>query len=122
MTTKQLLFAEPNRKLASVIVLGFLLAACASAPPRGRQGLLSFLEEGTTSKPEILEKLGQPSAKFGEKILTYRLDSDKAGYFLTSSPSPASDESWPPCWGQSLVLVFDDEGKLLRHSVVELMK
>jgi hypothetical protein len=92
-----------------------LLAACASEPI-GQGGLLDFLDDGRTLRQDVLLKFGDPSAQYeGDRILTYRLAQDKAGYFLAGGAR--SDWSVAPF---SLVLVFDDAGVLRRHSLVQV--
>jgi hypothetical protein len=109
--------------LALVLSAAFL-AGCATTPPlKGRADLLNFLADGTTTKPEAIVQLGQPSGRFeGEKILTYRLGFEPVpkGYYVVERETGPS--GWPT-WlhaKYSLVLVFDDAGVLRRHSLVEV--
>jgi hypothetical protein len=101
-----------------VLVFGLLGAGCATTNPfHADPQLLGFLEDGRTSKEAILLKLGQPSAVLeSERYLTYRLGYDnKDGYFLI--------ERAPLGWfgvKYNLVLVFDGQGVLKRHSLVEV--
>jgi hypothetical protein len=61
-----------------------LLAGCATTP-RGRQDLLTFLQDGTTLKQEVLLKLGQRSAMLdAAKLLAYRLAKDQGGSRMSS--------------------------------------
>jgi len=105
-----------------------LLAGCT--PPLLRQAelaeiqveWLAFLNDGKTTREDVLLRLGTPSAQLeGERILTYAFSRDAGG-------------AWGPVarrWGRaqkapifserhigSLVLVFAADGRLVRHSLV----
>jgi len=92
---------------------------------RGRADLLNFLADGKTTKEEVLVQLGQPSGKFEqEKILTYQLgyESGNNGYYVVERESSWNNE---PVWlntQYSLVLVFDGQNILRRHSLVEVTR
>jgi hypothetical protein len=90
------------------------LVACAVAP-KGRKELLDFLADGMTRREEVLAKLGPPSARFEDsRILAYRLASDDGGYLLaTSSGSWAGTDF-------NLMLVFDRDDVLQRHSLIQI--
>ncbi len=93
-----------------------LLYACATNAPVADPQLLDFIQDGTTTRDEILLNLGQPSAVFqDEAILTYRIGEDKRGYFI-EVPS-VSDWQFVR---YSLVLVFDAKGTLQRHNLVSV--
>ena len=109
--------------LALFMPLVFLIG-CATAPEsKVSVDLLDFLVDGQTSRTEVLLKLGQPSAKFEtEKILTYQLGvTAKTGaYYVVERRTESS--SWPN-WTRakySLVLVFDENGVLRKHSKVQV--
>jgi hypothetical protein len=105
-----------HRRIAVALLVATLLVACASAPV-GQQDLLTFLQEGQTSRQEVYLALGEPSAVFeGERILTYRLGQDKGGYFLLQQGPGFQGVNY------SLVLVFDDTGQLARHALVEVRR
>jgi outer membrane protein assembly factor BamE (lipoprotein component of BamABCDE complex) len=109
----------------TVTLLWFLallitLAACTkpseiqhqSSAQAAQYELLSFIEDGVTTRAQVLEKLGTPSAKFeGDRILTYRIKVDEDGAAPVLAP-------WVPNM-LSLVLVFDGNALLERHSLVE---
>lgn len=84
-------------------------------------GPLAFLADGTTTRADVILKLGEPSARFEEdRILTYALTADKEGRWRVAPPpalpgTPFKD--WPSGTG-SLVLVFGPDGVLQRHSFV----
>jgi hypothetical protein len=94
-----------------------LLAACSSTPLRGQAGLLDFLEDGTTPRSEVIARLGQPTRclRSGE-ICTYRVSHDEAGQYVKLGVGGAD---WLDTDG-SLVLVFDGDGLLQRHSIVRV--
>lgn len=105
------------------VVLAMFLAGCATAPPIDRSDLLGFLVDGSTAKTEVLSKLGLPSATFAEEeIFTYRLEyeSKSKGYWVVGRETDASP--WP-IWSRanhSLVLVFNNQGVLEKHSLVNI--
>jgi len=109
-----------SHKLVSF--LGYLLlaflAGCATTAPRqaADKALLDFLEIGKTSKETVMLKLGQPSATFEEgQILTYRVAREKGGgYYLLDRAVGWAEIKF------SLVLIFDNENVLRKHSLVEV--
>ena len=86
-----------------------------------RSDLLSFLKNGATTREEVVLKLGIPSAQIeGEKILMYQLRADKEGRWHLIAPgwnTYAALRTWSEgtC---SLVLVFEENGLLQKHSLV----
>lgn len=102
----------------ALLAIGLLGAGCVTPNPyHADPALLQFLEDGRTTKEAVLLRLGQPSATLeSEKYVTYRLGQDKHdGYFLI--------ERAPMGWfgvKYNLVLVFDPQGVLRRHSLVEV--
>lgn len=99
-----------------------LLTGCAT-PPNARPDLLAFLEPGRTTREEVLLKLGQPSASFEqERILTYRLGQyGEEGYFIVSPKVAYAGQS--ASWQNvhfSLVIVFDEQGRLRKHGLVKV--
>jgi hypothetical protein len=94
------------------------LSGCQTPPaiPGASPGLLNFVQDGRTTREEIMLKLGQPSASFEqERILTYRIGHDPAqGYYLVA---PNQLRQWQDV-RHSLVLVFDGGGVLLKHTLV----
>ena len=111
-----------NVKILLVLALALTLVGCATTPQplKGSPDLLSFLTDGRTTKQETIVKLGEPSGQFGHgKILTYRLSK-----FYAVVPRETTPSGWP-VWQMgrlSLVLVFDDENVLDRHSLVKVNK
>jgi len=84
--------------------------------------LLGFIQDGITTREEVVLKLGTPSAQFeGEKILTYQLRVDKAGNWHLVAPQISTTTGFRE-WREetcSLVLVFGADGVLQKHSLVE---
>jgi hypothetical protein len=105
---------EVTLRLASLIAGAIVLAACVSAPV-GRNDLLDFLRDGETRREEVRMRLGEPSAQYeGERILAFRLSKDSGGYVLIKPGN-----TWSGV-GYNLMLAFDGEGVLQRHSLVEV--
>jgi len=80
--------------------------------------IISFVEEGETTREEVLLRLGTPSSHFDkQRILTYQIAQDGSVFWPRMSPqSPALKYGAPNLL--SLVLVFNDQGVLERHSIV----
>lgn len=91
-----------------------MLVACATAPI-GRKDLLDFLNDGVTLRDDVRLNLGEPSAEYeGSRVLAYRLRKTDTGYVLVGRR-----DAW---YGvqYNLMLVFDGDGVLRRHSMVEI--
>ncbi len=114
--------------IVSVMSLIILATGCATpkvqlADPQllFKSELLSFVQDGVTTREEVVLKLGIPSAQIeGEKILMYQLRADKDGKWHLVAPlwnvSPGLR-----AWSEgtcSLVLVFGENGVLRKHSLV----
>jgi hypothetical protein len=99
-----------------LLALVGVIAGCARTISGARPDLLSFLRTGTTSREEVLLKLGEPSASFErDRILTYRIGKDpRQGYYVVL---PTVFEQWQQV-RYSLVLVFDAGGVLEKESLV----
>lgn len=97
-----------------VFLITILMMGCANQPRDMK--LLSFMNDGTTTRSETLLQLGQPTARFeSDRILTYRIGGDaQAGYFISKNTSTWIDTNY------SLVLVFDTNGILESHSLVHV--
>ena len=109
-----------NLSIAAVL-LG-LLAGCATTTPTdpcASSELLKFLNIGHTTREEVSQKLGKPSAAFEMgKILTYRIGEDPArGLYLVSGN--AANQPWKSV-RYSLVLVFDADEVLQRQNLVRV--
>ena len=103
-----------NDRSAGLLLVFALLAGCASQPI-GKHDLVNFLSSGQTDRDEIYLKLGDPSAIYeGGRIVTYRLAKDEGGYFLLQKGPGFQSVIY------SLVLVFDETGKLARHALVQV--
>lgn len=80
---------------------------------------LAFLQEDTTSKDELVSRLGEPSSELDAgRILTYRLDSD---FEVLQPLEPVSPrlQNWRGV-RYSLVAVFTEAGVLVEHSVTRV--
>jgi hypothetical protein len=109
---------DPLRRVEWLLVLS-LLTACSSTPLRGRPDLLDFLSDGSTTRDQVIERLGQPYRRLqDDRLYTYRLSHDDAGSFVSYGMGEAS---WTGL-DASLVLAFDEKGALRRHSIVNARK
>lgn len=107
----------PNMKNAFVsLVAILLLAGCATGAQLGDSTLLDFINDGQTTRTEVILSLGQPSATFeNERIHTYRIGGDgESGYFVRDTPGTWYETSF------SLVLVYGADGTLQSHSQVKI--
>lgn len=97
------------------LLIGCLgIAGCATAP-KGRKDLIDFLDDGITRREDVLAKLGAPSARFEDsRILAYRLARGEGGYLLATTSGTWADTD------VNLMLVFDRDGVLQRHSLVQI--
>jgi len=103
--------------LTASFLAGLLLCGCASTG-KSTDGphLLSFLQDGRTSREEIISHLGSPNRTMqNERIVFYRLGHDSGGYFV----GDLSSQQWTGM-RYSLVLIFDDTGVLKEHSMVKV--
>jgi len=116
----------PTRVRFLVLALGLALASGCVDPgvmqERTRafeSGLLGPIQEGRTTRQEILLHLGAPSAAFeGGRILTYDFVMEPSGEWRRVGATAVS--GWSYAWPRttSLVLVFGSEDRLIRHSLV----
>ncbi len=106
---------------AGPILVSFLLTGCVAAvpPPTGRADLLAFIGDGRTTRQEAEDRLGTAYARYeGGRIMTWRLTEDAGGYVLTHQRAQPGEPQWIP--NHELVLVFDADGLLVRHTLVSL--
>ncbi|MEN6483944.1 MAG: hypothetical protein ABFD98_03580 [Syntrophobacteraceae bacterium] len=108
-----------RKAIPAILLLAALFAGCATTGPPSSKTLLDFLTDGATSKEDVLLQLGQASGTFeSERILTYRIGKDDTGYFLLDRLNrPDLRGTWAMA-SHSLVLVFDENNILRRHSLV----
>ena len=85
--------------------------------------LSAFLSAETT-REELLLALGLPAAQFeGERILCWRMVLSGEGVLRPVGPELDGDDPRMRAWGPaefSLVLVFDDAGRVAKHSLVKV--
>ena len=120
--------------LRRITAMGFLilllLSGCAETKLQTLddsvlQQQLALLEDGKTTKQDILLRFGIPSAQFeGERILTYRLRFNQKGnrFEVISREVDRRDPRFAE-WMQTeynLVLVFDDKHVLQKHSMLRV--
>jgi len=120
--------------LRRITAMGFLilllLSGCAETKLQTLDDLalqqqLALLEDGKTTKQDILLKFGIPSYQFeGERILTYRLRfNQKENRFEVISREVDRRDPRFAEWMQTeynLVLVFDDKHVLQKHSMLRV--
>lgn len=116
---------EPRRHFTSIPflllfigVIGLVGGGCATPIPGASKDLLAFLQAGKTTRQQVIMTLGQPSGTFEkESILAYRIGQDaKQGYFIVS---PKQTMPWAIV-RYSLVLLFDENGVLREHKLVDV--
>lgn len=122
------------KETARVFAVGLLLLLEGCVTPPGiqrfpveqiiRSDLLSFIQDGVTTREQVLLRLGIPAAQFEtQRILTYQLRVDKDGVAQVVLPQRIAEHpksniiEWEP-GNYSLVLVFRPNGVLERHSLV----
>lgn len=114
--------------IGSMILL--LLAGCAETRLQTvddsiLQRQLALLEDGKTTKQDILLKFGIPSSQFeGERIFTYRLrfNQNEKRFEVISREVDRRDPRFAE-WMQTeynLVLVFDEKHILQKHSMLRV--
>ena len=115
--------------IGAAIATIVMVTGCATTPhvqPADPQllfksELLAFIQDGVTTREEVVVKLGIPSAQFeGEKILMYQLRADQTGKWHLIAPQINTSTGFR-AWREgtvSLVLVFGGHGVLRRHSLV----
>lgn len=83
-------------------------------------GLLASLQDGQTTRQEILLRYGTPSASFeGGRILTFDFLVDyPSGEWRRVESSPLGGWQYIRERTSSLVLVFGPDDRLVRHSLV----
>ena len=91
-----------------------------------QQRWLPFLDDGETKKIVVLSRLGRPSAQFQKgRILTYRLQMDHNDVLRPVSQGLDEFVIDRRLYGvkpmYSLVLIFDDDEILRRHSLVNIL-
>jgi hypothetical protein len=109
-----------------MLFLGLALGvACVSPGVRQEKartfevGLLGPLQDGRTTRQEVLLRLATPSSTFEEgRILIYDYVLDPDGEWRRTGVGRTSDWSYPHPRTSSLVLVFGPDDRLVRHSLV----
>jgi outer membrane protein assembly factor BamE (lipoprotein component of BamABCDE complex) len=132
-----LLIPDPTQVVCLVrrfIALGFLIFLLASGCAETKlhtvddsmmQQQLAPLEDGKTTKQEILLKFGIPSAQFeGERIFTYRLryNQEEKRFEVAAREVDRRDPRFAQRgWTEyNLVVVFDEKHILQKHSMLRI--
>jgi len=115
------------RRVLAFLCLPVLVLACAQKyyyenDIELQQKWLPFVEDGTSTKREIEQTLGQPTTRYEDgKIWAYsiQLTEARAGEIGILEPETTGiPESYVGHY--SLVLVFDEKNILKRHSLVRV--
>jgi len=116
----------PIRHILLLIFFG--IAGCSSAPPKQDMGpglvqATTFIQNGQTTREQVLLKLGIPSRQFETgRILAWRVRTTEEG-LATVSDFPGADDlrynTWPASSrGYDLIVVFDSRDLVETHSLV----
>ena len=107
--------------LIAVLVTGFTTSSLAVDRPRQK---LHFLVDGRTTRAAVFEAIGSPSGIYERgRIQTYRLSGNERDGFSIQGHSSAMLTEAHLSWAttsHSLVLVFDPDGTLRRHSLIKV--
>jgi hypothetical protein len=120
------------RKVIFCFLFAFLFTTCAHI--RGvdksiQQQWLPFIEDGKTTKDEVLLKLGKPSGQFeGGRIFTYPMKfSEEEGFRVDYEKTFIYHHRWFKTLKLSvskaeynLMLVFDDKNILSKHNLLKV--
>jgi hypothetical protein len=112
-------------------VIALLLAACTSyvAPVKDSATLeqFAFLQQGRTTRDEVLARLGTPSVTYEDgRIASYPIYRTKSGRLTVTSAE--ADSAPPGLYARphggperpyTLILVYDGAGTLERRSLVD---
>ena len=86
-------------------------------------GVLEGIQDGRTTRQEVLLRLGSPTAVFeGGRILTYDFAMEPTGEWRRVGLGTLSGWSYAHPRTASLVLVFGPEDRLVRHGLVKNLR
>jgi hypothetical protein len=108
-------------KIGTVFVSTPLLFACSTVTPVEPQLVrerLPFIQDGKTSKEEILNRLGEPANRYEDgRILTYKMckDIELQGRLHVCGTRGGREGIFS---GGTLILVFGADNLVERHSMV----
>ena len=114
------------RSVGAVVMI--LMVGCASETPPAKvaeieQRHLSFIRDGATSREQALLQLGIPTGTFeGERIMTWRLVYNGEEILPLAARHATEDPRYTVWLGPAynLVLVFDAQNLVQRHSFIEV--
>ena len=120
-----------------VLLFAALVGGCAHpyTTPEVNRTWLNFLQDNRTTRQQVVTKLGEPTASFENgRIVAYRLigpnapDPARDIYLfkpldgippiVARAPEPLDEVDWSVRLEWSLVLVYDPQQIVMRHSVV----
>lgn len=110
-----------------ILLLGLVLGIGCADPAVVQEktrvfeaGLLSSIQDGRTTRQEVLLQFGTPAASFeGGRILTFDFTLDTTGEWRRMGSSPLAEWQYGRGRASSLVLVFGPDDRLVRHSLVK---
>ena len=120
------------RKFIFCFLIAFLITTCSHIKVVDKsiqQKWLPFIEDGKTTKDEVLLTLGKPSGQFeGGRILTYPMNfNEKEGFRVDYERKFIYHRYWLPTLKLSvskaeynLILVFDDKNILSRYNLLKI--
>ncbi len=106
------------RRMTFCFLFAFVFTACAlpimTVNKVDQQEWLQSVEDGKTTRDEILLKLGEPSAQFeGGRILTYRMEVSEDERFGKKLVKVKGDSEF------TLILPFDGKNTLKKHNLLQ---
>ena len=115
--------------MISLAVVVLCIGGCASrvSQEQWQARALSFVQDGTTTREQVLMKLGDPTGRYeAHRIFTYRIarvgDDDLRVVGRLGRDAAYAGHNWEPA-DYSLVLVFGGDGGggiLAKHSLVSV--
>lgn len=105
--------AHRRSKVMALFLLFVLETACS--PTLGRVDLLDFIKDGKTTREDVYLSLGEPSGFYeGGRIVSFRLGRDDGGDYVVGKGTGFTGVV------TNLVMVFNEQGVLTRHSLVQV--
>ena len=124
-----------SSRATALFLLAALSAGCAHpyTTAEVNRTWLKFVQDNSTTRQQVVAAFGEPTASFEKgRIVTYRLIGplapqtddvfftplEKIPPTVAHSPEPLDEVSWSARLEWSLVLVYDGQQVVRRHSVI----